>query len=168
MKYSQHPYWTGYKASKNGSVTGKRGKLLSPIKHHTGYLVITVRKDGKQKQVRLHRLVWECHYGIIEDADLVINHLDGDKHNNSLDNLELVTQSENCIHAFENNLRTAIKGDNVRTSKLSNEDAERVIRLCISGEANGRIGVEFGIHPNYVSLIRHRKRWGWLWDNLGL
>lgn len=166
--YLEHPYWLGYKADKNGSVLGKRGYELSPISHHTGYQVMTVRKRGIQKQLRLHRFIWECHNGIIEDTSLVINHIDGDKHNNSLDNLELVTSSENSIHAYSTGLSFGTLGESNSRSKLTNEDAEVLIRMCVLGHTNSYLGNMFNLHPNYISLVRHRKRWGWLWDELGL
>lgn len=155
----KHPYWTKYSSSENGSVYGARGYKLNPIHHHTGYLVFTVRKDGVQKQFRVHRFIWECHNGIIP-KDKVINHIDGNKHNNCLSNLELVTTQENVIHAWTVLKRPVeVKGHKNGMAKLTEEEAIEVIRLCKEGYSNPVIGKMFNIHPNYVSLIRHNKRW---------
>ena len=64
-----------------------------------GYQRIT----SKKKRVLVHRLVWETFNGKIP-VGMQINHIDGDKQNNSLSNLELVTPSENMKHAYDNGL----------------------------------------------------------------
>lgn len=159
MKRFKHPYWTKYAASENGSVYGSRGGELSPIKHHTGYLVITVRKDGKQRQLRAHRFIWECCVGKIPEG-MVINHKDGDKHNNSLDNLEVVSHKENVDHAWQVLKReVTVRGENNAQAKLTEEQAKEVITLIKRGWSNPTIANRYGLHPNYVSLIRHNKRW---------
>lgn len=166
MKYLEHPYWQGYRSSKDGTILGKRGEPLQPILHHTGYEVITVRSESKQFQMRAHRLIWECHNGTIKDLSKVINHIDGDKRNNSLDNLELVTSSENAIHAFSMGLRSGDRGESNPGSKLTNDQAYDLINMIKQGFSNKHIGELFKLHPNYISLIRHRKRWAWLWDEI--
>ncbi len=157
MKY-RHPYWTNYSASENGSVYGSRGSELSPIKHHTGYSVMTVRKEGEQKQLRIHRFVWECLVGEIPQ-DRVINHKNGDKSDNRLENLELVTNQENIIHAWKELKRVGLKGEEISQAKLTEVQALQVIALCKEGRSNKELGEMFNLHPNYVSLIRHNKRW---------
>ena len=161
---NKHPYWTAYSADKNGSVYGHTGNLLKPIAHHTGYLVYTIRQFGKQKQVRAHRFVWECLNGIIPEG-MVINHLYGDKTNNHPSNLECVTQSENSRHAFEAGLRSGSPGSENSQSKLTEEGFLELVGL-LPTHSNGEIGRKFGLHPNYVSLIRHKKRWKSRWKSL--
>lgn len=158
MKKKIHPYWTKYKSSENGSVYGVRGSELSPILHHTGYLVITVRQYNVQKQVRVHRFVWECHRGEIPDG-LVINHKDGDKTNNSIDNLEVVTHRVNIIHAWEQLGRVSVKGEDKPQAKITEDQAKDIIELCRQGVSNKIIGAKFNLSPNYISLIRHKRRW---------
>lgn len=70
-----------------------------------GYHCITLVKDGKAKVYRIHRLVIE-HFGERRPSEeYQVNHIDGDKSNNRIDNLEWVTAKENTRHAFENGLR---------------------------------------------------------------
>lgn len=70
-----------------------------------GYHCITLRKDKKIKVFRIHRLVIE-HFGDKQPSEeYQVNHIDGDKSNNCIDNLEWVTPRENTTHAFENGLR---------------------------------------------------------------
>jgi hypothetical protein len=56
--------------------------------------------DGKRRFLRLHNVVWETHNGAVPDG-LEIDHIDGDKSNNSIKNLRLVTHAQNIQYAVE-------------------------------------------------------------------
>ena len=93
-----------YQISNYGNVKSiKRDKILKPQVNGRGYLSVGLSKNGKHKTFRLNRLVMITFVGYEEGKDQV-NHIDGDKTNNRLDNLEWCTQSENMIHAFANGL----------------------------------------------------------------
>lgn len=72
---------------------------MSPINNGIGYYQVKLRFSKKRFNRYIHRLVWETFIGIIPDG-YEINHIDHNKQNNSLDNLELVTHSENLKKAF--------------------------------------------------------------------
>lgn len=74
------------------------GRILTPqiVK---GYLVIGLWTGQRQRLVRLHRLLWRTFRGEIPEG-LVVNHIDGCKTNNALENLEIVTVKENTHHAI--------------------------------------------------------------------
>lgn len=81
-----------YEVSNLGNVKSLiRNKLLKPMPTR-GYLQVTLGKSTKRKLI--HRAVWEAFNGSIPEG-LQINHLDENKHNNSLSNLSLVTPREN-------------------------------------------------------------------------
>lgn len=73
----------------------KEGKLLSLKTGTRGYIVVTLYKDGRRFPKLVHRLVYETFVGEIPD-DREIDHINRDKTDNSLDNLRLVSPSENC------------------------------------------------------------------------
>lgn len=79
--------------SLNYKRTGKE-KLLSPIKNRQDYLFVILYKNGVGKSFRINRLVWQTFVGEIPDG-LQVNHIDENKENNRLENLNLMTSKEN-------------------------------------------------------------------------
>lgn len=73
---------------------------MSPISNGLGYLQVKLRHNGKRHNKYIHRLVWETFKGEIP-KHLEINHIDHNKLNNSLSNLELVSHSENLKKAVQ-------------------------------------------------------------------
>lgn len=83
-----------YQASNLGNIRNKKCHILKPQKDHRGYLQVLLYKDKKPKCFRIHRLVWLAFKGPIPEG-MEINHLDECKTNNNLENLSLVTRTEN-------------------------------------------------------------------------
>lgn len=79
----------------------RKGKLL--VSNTGKYKGVFLCKLGTIKRKNIHRLVAETFIPNPENKPLV-NHKDGDKHNNKLENLEWCTHQENMNHAYENNL----------------------------------------------------------------
>ena len=73
----------------------------------TGYWQLSLRKDKRIKHIRPHRHIYEAFYGRIPEG-YQINHKDGNKTNNKLNNLELMTNSENTKHGYDNGLYHSI------------------------------------------------------------
>lgn len=84
-----------YFVSEDGSVY-RENHRMSPINNGIGYYQVKLRKSKKRYARYVHVLVWETFRGKIPEG-YEINHIDHDKSNNSLSNLELVTHSQN-IH----------------------------------------------------------------------
>ncbi len=97
-----------YAISDFGRVMNVRTRLiLKPIVGH-GYLLVNLGNTNGFKLVRIHRLVVEAFLGPIFEG-FEPNHIDGNKTNNYISNLELVTHSENIKHAYRLGLRTVAK-----------------------------------------------------------
>lgn len=75
------------------------GKLLKQSKTSGGYLIINLWKDGRMVTRYVHQIVIGAFTPNIENKEFV-NHIDGNKSNNNISNLEWCTQSENAIHSF--------------------------------------------------------------------
>lgn len=80
-------------------------RIKAPANNGTGYLVVNLKHDGKQQMRTVHRLVAEV-FLPNDNTSLEINHIDGDKSNNCVNNLEWCTRSENIRHAVKNGLHT--------------------------------------------------------------
>ena len=91
-----------YEVSNLGRVR-KNGKLTPLHRAGKGYLRTTLQKDGKQKQDYIHRIVAKAFIPNPENKPTV-NHIDGDKDNNRVSNLEWATYLENNLHAIKNHL----------------------------------------------------------------
>ena len=87
--------YDGYEVSKTGKIKSlKTNRLLTPQKNNCGYLYILLTDQNKKVRINLiHRLVFDSFIGITDGLE--INHLDEDKENNRLDNLELITHEDN-------------------------------------------------------------------------
>lgn len=78
--------------------------ILTLVNNGKGYLRVKLSKDGKSRRVMLHRIIAEAFIENLENKR-VINHKNGIKADNRIENLEWITQSENCKHAYKTGLR---------------------------------------------------------------
>lgn len=100
-------------------------RSLKPRKNAKGYLYVNLCKDGKYKSIEIQRLVAQ---EFLENFDpsLQVNHIDGNKQNNSVENLEMVTQSGNIKHAISMKLLDPKKGEEHWASKLTEKDVSDI------------------------------------------
>lgn len=105
-----------YQISANGEIKNKK-RLMKPAIDSNGYYQIHLSKNGKSKKIRVHRLVAEHFIAKPLDKNQV-NHIDGNKLNNNINNLEWVTPSENIRHAWEKGL-AKMTDKNRETARLN-------------------------------------------------
>lgn len=102
----EYPHNTNYLVGQDGTIYSKHyKKMLNPKKNHDGYLRIQIWKNRKCRFVGVHRVVAETFLPNPENKPFV-NHIDGDKQNNRVENLEWCTQKENINHAWNTGLST--------------------------------------------------------------
>jgi hypothetical protein len=92
------------KSKKSGSRKMK-GKTIKPFICHNGYPKVNLSLKGSVRSFFVHRLVAEAFIGSKPDGDFQVNHKDGIKTNNNVENLEWISRSDNQIHAINNGLR---------------------------------------------------------------
>lgn len=97
----------------------RKNKILKPIKSRNGYLHIFLYSNGKAKQVLVHRIVAKAFIKQVNNSK-EINHKDGNKENNSVDNLEWCTRKQNVQHFLDAN-------------KLNNNRPKSVIQYDLEG-----------------------------------
>jgi hypothetical protein len=90
-----------YQASIFGDIRStKHNKLLRPFNGGKGYLKIKLYKDSKKSMYRLHRIILITFAGYPPTSKHQVNHKNGNKKDNNINNLEWVTCSENIKHAI--------------------------------------------------------------------
>lgn len=94
--------YTNYNIHEDGTIINNRtGRVMKFNANHKGYLHVQLSDKGKKRTITLHRLIYLNFIGEIPQG-LEVNHIDGNKENNHISNLELVTRKENMRKAVLN------------------------------------------------------------------
>lgn len=110
-----------YKVSNFGRVwSDKTNRILKQAKGSGGYLFIGFSQKSKVKQYDVHRLVALAFITNKDENRNEVNHIDGNKENNHMSNLEWVTRSENKLHAYKTGLRKPLPSNNMLNAIKSN------------------------------------------------
>ena len=125
------------------------GRILTPPLHKGGYEVVSLWRNNKGKVHYVHRLVAMAF--VHGDHRLSVNHIDGDKRNNTPENLEWVTLAENTRHQIKTGLSNP--SAQYKPSKVSIEERE-VIRLRVAnGERQKDVAADYGCTQPLISWI---------------
>lgn len=96
----------------NGRKDNRKGRTLKPAYDKDGYLRVALTNNGKRKSYHIHRLVARTFLKNY-DEKLQVNHINGIKDDNRVDNLEMVTLQENIKHSIITGLKPKLKRDNL-------------------------------------------------------
>lgn len=131
----------------------KPEKILKGYKLSCGYMMVDLRVNCNRERKTIHRLVAEAYLPNKENKPMV-NHIDGDKLNNSVENLEWVTGSENVIHALDMGLSPV--GEKVKQSKLTAEQVKYIKGNYIPRNrefGQSALARKFGVSSSAIKMI---------------
>lgn len=150
-----------YTINDNGEIFSDiSGKMKTRNKGNTEYQIINfMTQEGKKKTYRVHRLVMMAFKPIKDMDNLEVNHIDGDKKNNALSNLEWCSSSENQKHAFQTGLQQPRKGEKSNFSKLTQTDINKIFELRKLGWLQKDIANQIGCTRSNISYILNHKTW---------
>jgi len=122
-----------------------------------GYNRVALFVTGRRWNARAHRIVIET-WGSPHEGELEVNHIDGDKLNNHIDNLEWATKSENQKHAHRIGL-VKQRGKHNHGAKVSERGVRMIRWLASTGTAQSEIEKVFGLGPKGAYPIVSGKSW---------
>ena len=143
----------------NGKVyttKGPGGNILKEPKELSGtiikgYRVVSIRNGNVKKQCRVHRIIWIAKNGIIQDG-LVVDHINNDKLDNRINNLQLLTAKENSTKASEDGLYRS--GNENPATILPEEKRIEVVLLYQTGEFTmNQLAEKYGISKSRVHQV---------------
>lgn len=147
-----------YIVSSNGEIlrtkkynNSKDTPRKAPLTH--GYPRVGLSKNGLVSYHLVHRLVADAFIGIKDGQ--IVNHLDGDRSNCRLDNLEICDYSRNEWH------KRRVLGKNTRPNftKLSPDAAADIRRQLADGETGLSLAKRYSVSKSLISQIKHRSIW---------
>lgn len=152
-----------YYINKKGELFTNDGKDKMKNALKNGYVknCLTL-KNGKQKFYFRHRLVMIC-FSYREDYEnFQVNHIDGNKENNALENLEWCTNQENRIHAVKIGLAASLKGEENPASKLLESQVIDIIQDLLNHVPYSQISQKYNCSKSTISAIKNKRNWVYL------
>lgn len=154
--------YSGYIIFSDGRVySTKSMKFLKEEIDSHGYHRVKITFDGRKdnRLVSVHRLVASAFISNPENKPDV-NHIDGNKSNNNVSNLEWCTKSENIQHAINHGLKLPTYGENHGMTKYTEEQIIEICKLLESGVYTIKDIIEMtGVSYNCISHIIRRNTW---------
>jgi hypothetical protein len=133
----------------------RKQRYLTEQNSKDGYKKINFFPNGRQKKCYSHRVVWETFVGPIP-IGLEVNHKNGIRDDNRIENIELLTHSENILYS-KNILKTnyATFGN----AKITKENFSAVFLLREEGKTHKQIALQVGLKKSQVGNILNKKSW---------
>lgn len=127
-----------------------------------GYKRYTLSFNGVRRCIRVHRLVAEAFIQNTESKPFV-NHIDGNRINNHVLNLEWCTHAENIQHSYRIGSNVAKRGELSPRATITNKEAIEIHRLCSEGKLLRKdIAKMFNIKTTLIQHIANQKGWNHL------
>lgn len=135
-----------------------KGKWLKLPVDGRGYYMANFYKKGKGKIVIVHRIVAQTFLQKRKNRSY-INHKNGVKTDNRVENLEWCTAQENTLHSIKNKLIKPQRGEKNGMSKLKEKDIKTIRHLFSKGKTQNIIAKRFSVSQSCISLIKMSHAW---------
>lgn len=123
-------------------------KFLKPVPTHDEYMYVCLHKDGRNKCLKLHRLVAEA-YIPNPDGLETVDHIDGNKNHNYVRNLRWMTREDNARRAQNKKIRCIETGEVFESATAAAKEMN-ISRGNISSTCSGRRKMAGGYHFEFV------------------
>lgn len=143
---------------RESSGKGAKRYRIFGIKRYGKYTQVQLYKNKIRSTPYVHRLVLESFVGKMPEGNQG-NHIDGNKDNNCLSNLEYVTPSENIKHSFRIGLNVHTYGSKHPMTILKDIDVLSIREHFSNGIKQNKIAKIFNVTPSTINAIIHRKVW---------
>lgn len=152
------PGYPGYKATSEGQIIGKRGKVMSPHRaKSTGYLGVTVHVGGRQGLLTVHKGICLAFHGTPAPGQEVA-HKNGVQTDNRPENVRWKTRPENAQERVEHG--TQIKGEDHPLAKLSEQSVKEIRSLYATGDYRMcDLAGKFGVSKSKICQVIHKQSW---------
>jgi hypothetical protein len=153
------PGWEHYSISSSGKIWNCRfNRPVSDHKAKTGYIQSALWKNNRSTTLLVHRIVAIAFIPNPENKPCV-NHINGIKTDNRVENLEWVTYKENSVHAHTTGLQPKVLGEDHKNSKLRADDVIYIRYLRRLGFSSELIAGFYNISQKQVRNIVSRRHW---------
>ena len=142
----------GYKIYEDGRILGLKGRFVQGEISKNGYKRFIFHTPEGKKRWLVHRLIMNLFVG---ESDLDVNHKNGIKTDNRLENLEYVTRKENIRHSWSSGLAKKRYNSKMHTTKISDELYKRIKESVGSSR---EVADMFGVSRGSVLRIRKNKQ----------
>lgn len=147
-----------------GGCGTRAGRILNPTRLANKYLAVRFRHNSRYSRPLAHRVVAEAFLGP-PPAGMQVNHKDGVRSNNHLENLEYVSCSGNHLHAYRTLGRTPVsnKGTAAGRAKLTDEQVRAIrIRYAAGDVSQQALADEYSVSQTMIGFIVRRANWSHL------
>ena len=156
----QHPKFLRYFITEDSVVWDSLNKkVLNTYIHTNGYVLVSLMMDtGESKLQRVHRLSCEAYHTDSDFYGLDVNHKNGVKTDNHIDNLEWCTRSYNIKHAIDMGFNPS-KGETHPQAILTEAEVHTICKMLEDGARSIDIAVIFKVHKDTIAQIKMGNNW---------
>jgi len=151
-----------YCVFESGAVMNTDGSYRKHNLNHKGYVQVSMKIDDLWTTRQLHKLLYELFVGSVPEG-FEVDHIDNDRSNFKLDNLQLLTRRENRLKSYSSGNRD-VSGVKNANSKLTQRQIDRIPHLLLDGYTQKDIAKAYGVSSSCINkhntkyLIKHSNK----------